>query len=249
MKFLKSLNKRYNELFNITFCKEKGFFKYDRFDKKIYIRHPKHFVVENEIKWVCENIYYKYYLPKENDTVVDLGAGYGEEAVYLFSKSPKINFFGVEIQPVMYECISNTLNELSENFKCSPLAIMDEEELFLSSQLNYAGVGKVPEKGYIEIPTINWNNYLKKYNIKKIDLLKMNIEGAERDILKQITDFSVINRMIISCHDFRADNGDGEFFRTKEFVIKTLEKNGYELKYFGDEKDWVRDWVYAEKKI
>ena len=38
-------------------------------------------------------------MPKKSDTVIDLGTGYGEEALYLHDKAPNLNFYGVEIQP------------------------------------------------------------------------------------------------------------------------------------------------------
>lgn len=75
----------------------------------------------------------------------------------------------------------------------------------------------------------------------------MNIEGAERDILNAIQDFSIIKRFIISCHDFRANNGDGERYRTKELVLKKLKENGYVVKTFNYGIDFADDWIYAER--
>lgn len=247
MKLIKSIKKRWNLLNNLNFCKEVGFYKYKRFGGEIFIRHPKHYVSQDSNVWVCENIYYRYYLPQNGDVVVDIGAGYGEEAVYLHSKSPNIQFHGVEIQPVIYECLSNTLNSLNDSFTCRSTAISNEESIFLQSQLNYAGVGKKPTKGYIYVPCVTWEKYLEKQNITTIDLLKMNIEGAEKDLLTSIKDFSNIKRLVISCHDFRANNGDGEFFRTKESVTKVLLDNGYQIKTFDFDIDWAKDWIYAEK--
>lgn len=248
MGIVSSLTKRINWLTKVEFDKQIGFYKYSCFNKNIIIRHPRHFIEEKNIKWLCENLYYHYYLPKDNDVVLDLGAGYGEEAVYLYSKSPNINFFGVEIQPIIYECLSNTLHGLSTNFTCSSQAITSEKSISLFSNFSYASVGEQPKDGYIDIPTISWDKYLEKHNIKEIDLFKMNIEGAEKDTLSSITDFSIIKRFIISCHDFRADSGDGEFFRTKDFVLKTLKENNYNIKTFDAEEAWHRDWIYAEKK-
>lgn len=248
MHLIRSIKKRLNLFRDLTYCKEVGFYKYNRFNGEIYVRHPKHYVNKTQNTWVCENVYYKHYEPKGEDVVVDIGAGYGEEAVYLHSKAPNIQFYGVEIQPVIYECLSNTLNSLNGNFTCTSSAISSSEsELYLQSQLNYAGVGKRPKKGYIHVPCLSWEEYLAKQNIKEIDLLKMNIEGAEKDLLCSINSFDNIKRLIISCHDFRANNGDGEFFRTKEVVTKILLDNNFNIKIFESDIDWVKDWIYAEK--
>ena len=66
------------------------------------------------------------------------------------------------------------------------------------SHFSYASVGNISE-GYIEIPTMAWPDFITRYNLKKIDLLKMNIEGAEKDLIASIDDFSIIKRFIISC--------------------------------------------------
>lgn len=179
--------------------------------------------------------------------VIDLGAGYGEETVYLHSKAPNIQFFGVEIQPVIFECLSNTLNGLGKNFTCTSEAITTEKSISLFSHFSYASVGEQPEEGYIQIPTITWDNYLKKHNIDSIDLFKMNIEGAEKDILGSIKNFDIIKRFIISCHDFRANNGEGEFFRTKDYVLQVLKENDYEIQTFDEGENWHRDWIYASR--
>ena len=62
-----------------------------------------------------------------------------------------------------------------------------------------------------------------------------------------ITDFSIIKRFIISCHDFRAENGEGEWYRTKDVVTKILERNGFKIKVFKYSISWADDWIYAER--
>lgn len=242
----KSLKKRYNWLTKVHFDKQSGFYCYKRFGKKIFIRYPRHFLTEKDNKWLCENIFFHYYLPKNNDQVVDLGAGYGEEAVYLSHKSPDVKYLGVEAQPVIYECISNTFRGLNSDSNISPFVISSEESIKFVSQYSYASVGSIPE-GYIEIPTISWDDFLTRYDIKNIDLLKMNIEGAEKPLIESITDFSIIKRFIISCHDFRANNNEGEFYRTKSDVITKLKDNGYTIKTFDLGISWADDWIFASR--
>ena len=178
--------------------------------------------------------------------MVDLGAGYGEEAVYLSSQSPKVKYLAVEAQPVIYECISNTFRGLNPESHVSPFVISSEKDIKFVSQYSYASVGSIPE-GYIEIPTIKWEDFLHRYDINTIDLLKMNIEGGEKPLLESITDFSIIRRLIISCHDFRANNNEGEFYRTKEDVVSILKKNGYNIKTFSYGINWSDDWIFALK--
>ena len=139
------------------------------------------------------------------------------------------------------------MRQLGENFRVSPFVVTDAELVKFTSQLGYGAVGTVGE-GYVEVPVITWSKFIKRYDIRKIDLLKMNIEGAERPLLKHIDDFSIIKRLIVSCHDFRADHGHGEYYRTKEFVIEYLSTLGYEVQKFDFGINWADSFVYAERR-
>lgn len=247
MKLYNSIKKRIDRLLQVEFDKTTGFYRHRRFGKYVYIRHPTHLAKESDILWVCENLFFHHYLPANDDVVVDLGAGYGDEALYIAEKSPAVTYIGVEAQPVIYECLANTFRQVGEKFIASPYAITDADSVKFVSHYSYAAVGGIPH-GYIDVPTIKWADFIRRYNIDRIDLFKMNIEGAEKEIIQGINDFSFIKRFIISCHDFRADNGDGEWFRTKQAVTGMLEENGYIIKSFNYGIDFADDWVYAERE-
>lgn len=241
-----SIEKRIAWAANVRFDKKTGFFKYPRYGGDIYIRHPRHYLAESKTDWLCENILFKYYLPTGNDFVLDLGAGYGEEAVYLHAKSANVRYLGVEAQPVIYECLANTFHRIGNNFRASPYAISESTSLKFISQFSYASVGEIPE-GYIEVPTMPWNDFIEHYGIDEIDLLKMNIEGAEKEVIQQITDFSFIKRFVISCHDFRANNGEGEWYRSRAVVESRLREQGYVIRSFTCGIPWADDWIFAER--
>lgn len=48
---------------------------------------------------------------KENDVVVCVGAGLGHEAIWLANKANDIRYIGIEVQPYLYELLSNTFNQ------------------------------------------------------------------------------------------------------------------------------------------
>jgi len=246
MGLAKSVQKRIDWAKNVKFDNRTGFFRYRKYGHHLYIRHPRHFVRDVVTDWVCEKIFFHHYLPGNDDVVVDLGAGYGDEALYLAQRSPRVRYIGVEPQPVIYECLANTFHELGAGFVASPYVITDRPSVCFVSQFSYASVGEAAD-GYIEVPTMGWAAFLQHYGIDKIDLFKMNIEGAEREIMKLITDFSLISRFIVSCHDFRADN-EGDYFRTRDTVVGTLTQHGYRVKTFGYGVNWADDYIYAERQ-
>ncbi|MDH5612956.1 MAG: FkbM family methyltransferase [Gammaproteobacteria bacterium] len=247
MNIYNSIRKRTDKFFRVKFDKITGFYRHDRFGKYVYIRHPSHLAKDDDILWRCEKLFFNYYQPKNDDVVVDLGAGYGDEALYIAGISPDVTYIAVEAQPVIFECLANTFRQFGENFVASPYAITDAEVLKFVSHHSYAEVGNISQ-GYVEVPTMRWPDFLKRYKITKIDLFKMNIESAEKELVQGIDDFSFIKRFIISCHDFRANKGDGEWFRTKDAVIATLKENGYSIKSFNYGMDFADDWVYAERE-
>ena len=131
----KSINKRYNWLTKVHFDKPTGFYYYTRGGNKVFIRHPRHYLPIKEDMWTCENLFFHYYLPKDGDQVVALGAGYGEDAIFLKQKSPDVKYLGVEAQPVIYECLANTFRELGDGFKASPYVISNEKNIKFCSHL------------------------------------------------------------------------------------------------------------------
>lgn len=243
---IKSIKKRYGWFANVRFDKKRGLYYYTRYGNRIYIRYPRHFLQQKEIRWLCENLFFHHYVPKDGDQVVDFGIGYGEEAVFLKKLSPNVNYLGVEAQPAIYECVSNTFLELGEGFRVSPFVISNGEDVKFVSQFAYESVG-VRREGYIEIPTLNWADFIARYNVGTIDLLKMNIEGAEKGLISSIDSFCTIKRLIVACHDFRANHGGDDFYRTKAFVTSKLNELGYQIKTFRYGIDWSDDWIFASK--
>lgn len=98
MGILRSVKKRIDWFANVEFDKRTGFYRYRRYDRNIYIRYPRHFLEEKWNLWICKNLVYHHYLPQSGDVVLDLGAGYGEEAVYLSQYANGFHYLGVEAQ-------------------------------------------------------------------------------------------------------------------------------------------------------
>ena len=84
-------------------------------------------------------------------------------------------------------------------------------------------------------------------DLEEVDFLKMNIEGAERFALLGAE--SIIQRtksICVACHDFRADYGEGEEFRTREFVKQFLIEHGFKVTTRQDDpRDYVRDHLFG----
>ncbi len=86
------------------------------------------------------------------------------------------------------------------------------------------------------------------HDIEVVDLLCMNIEGAERQaVLGMARSVGKIRRVAIACHDFRADEEGDESMRTKESVTAFLEQHGFAIEEADTERYGAAadDWVAA----
>lgn len=193
---------------------------------------------------LCRDVYFKNYLPGPDDTVVDVGAGYGHEALYVHSHSPGVRYVSVEAQPSVYECLANTLAPYRPRMTASPLAIADVPALWLSSVVKYEMVST--SGGCVEVPAITWKVFCRRYQIDRIALLKMNIEGGETALLQSIGDMSLIDRAIIGTHDF-LDDRKSEYYRTEAFVTIYLKEHGFKVTPFQILRPL--GWIYAQRLL
>jgi hypothetical protein len=82
--------------------------------------------------------------------------------------------------------------------------------------------------------------------IDRIDFLKMNIEGAERWALPGCEKALRRARFVcIAAHDFRAERGEGDEFRTLEFVKEFVSAAGFEIVMRDDPRYYVPYHVHG----
>src|SRR6185312_6247051 len=208
--------------------------------RRLFIRARSDYLLARDWRYACEHVFFRHHVPLAGETMVDIGAGFGEESLYL---PPSVRYIGVEIQPTIYEHLANTLRE-RPLAKAVPFAIASAP-VAISSCANYLGVNG--DAGYIEVPTLTWREFTARYGIGRIDLLKVNIEGAEADFLSAI-DLRAVQHLIVSTHDFRADRGHGEHFRTRWRVQEILGREGFTaLPVVDHGSDWALSWLYAHR--
>ena len=241
----KKTRKLVARFFGCKVCDQTGFLYQIVGAYRVYLRRKSEYLSVESLDKLCEQYYYKYYLPKNNDVVVCIGAGLGHEAIWLANKVDNIRYIGVEIQPYLYELLSNTFKQFGQYQACGRAINNTENHFNLHSAIDYTVVA-TDDKGYIEVDCITWPDFIEKYQLNKIDLLQINIECAEKYLLPMINDFSYIKRIIVSAHDFRSDRGDGEQYRTRTFVKDYLIDAGYVVLHCGN-KTRQMDWMFAER--
>lgn len=87
-----------------------------------------------------------------------------------------------------------------------------------------------------EVVVKTWKTFIQEYNIEKISVLKVNIEGAEYDLLNSMdnTDFDNIDQIAISFHDWLVPE-----WREKTWdAIRLLISKNYMLDKINDSWGW-----------
>ncbi len=195
--------------------------------------------------------YWTYvYEPKKGDVILDVGAGVGIDAIALSrAVGPSGHVHSVEAHPWTYSALRTTisLNHLS-NVTPHHVAISDAEgHLWIETTGNDESnsVSSMRSKAHsTKVPAIDLDSFLERNRIDRVDLLKMNIEGAEELAIKGMQkSIGRISNVVIACHDFR----EGQL-GTKEIVTAFLLKNGFEvLERPNDPRPYVRDHVHGRK--
>ncbi|WP_210521272.1 FkbM family methyltransferase [Hymenobacter terricola] len=197
----------------------------------------------------------RYYTPGPGDTVVDVGAGLGEEtSIYASMVGATGTVYSIEANPVVHNVLQQViaLNKL-DNVRSFNLAIssapgtvaIDDAPLsYLSSSLENIVKGTV-----YEVDGLPFEDFCAATNLATIDLLKVNIEGAERFFNTTFLNSGlVIHNVAISCHDFRFEKEGNEFFKTKQLVTDFLNASGYETWSQQTGQRHIDDWVYGKKR-
>lgn len=211
----------------------------------VFVRSADECERPESMKFALDEIYFKHHSPTGDECVVDFGAGTGTEIVGLAARAPSLHYIAVEIQPSLYECLALTLDQLPSGFVPYQLAVGLGPTTKITptrAGINATTLGE----GSVPIETIPWGEFKNRHGIDKVDLLKMNIEGGETALLEHIN-LDDIMRVIVSVHDFRADRGHGEHYRTRASVEAILTRASFRLTHFSGAEDWKRSWVYAER--
>ncbi len=193
------------------------------------------------------------YRPKQGDTIVDVGAGIGEEAV-VFSRmvGPAGRVIAIEAHPRTFSALERTVEASGlENVVPLQLAIADADG-FVTVDDNDAHLGNSIVSGLrggIPVKAESLDRLASRLPLSNVDLLKMNIEGAERLALLGMARLAPnVRHVAVSCHDFVAERTGAEEFRTRAFVREQLKRLGFEVKTRTEPgPPWVMDTLFGSR--
>jgi FkbM family methyltransferase len=196
----------------------------------------------------CDFFLYQY-IPREGDTIVDVGAGTGWETLF-FSRSVGRSgrVISIEAHPRVFRCLSRMRAENRlENVTLVQAAVADQEgEVQIGDSPEHEANSIIGPVSGIRVACTTLDYIFRSLGLSRVDFLKMNIEGAERLALSGMGEMVRKTKIVcIACHDFLADEGGPNELRTKADVIAFLKQNGFVVSRRGPEGDFIRNYVYG----
>ena len=193
------------------------------------------------------------YNPAPGDVIVDTGAGRGEDvAAFSGAVGSSGRVWAIEPHPATFQllqkfCALNRLRNVTAlKFACVAEPSHLQIETLPNWQSNYVRAGE-PTSASCPVEGVPFDELSAEQGIERIDFLKMNIEGAERMALPGCRDaLRRTGHVCVAAHDFRAERGDGEEFRTFDFVCSFLREAGFRLvTRENDQRDYARCHVHG----
>ena len=123
-----------------------------------------------------EKIYEKYFEVEKGDVVFDVGASLGPFTYSILDKNPSHIYC---IEPSVEQFHTLVKNTLTGYVTCINKGISDKDGIQLLNNV-YGLVEKS-----LEVYTLRFDTFIRKYDIKQIDFLKTDCEGCEYDIFNR----------------------------------------------------------------
>lgn len=196
--------------------------------------------IYNEIKDDVYNIQNVNF--RDGDIVLDLGANIGIFSIALAKKYPKIKIFAFEPLEKNYNNLLRGIkaNNIDNIIPINCAITSNSRKVLAVSSINLSGGAMVLEKESIN--EINTNNFIinsvnsislveifEKFDIKRIKLLKMDIEGFEYEVIKN--SWEVLNKIEYFSGEFHFIGGEGlkhlcqEFFKEDKLCIRLMQED------------------------
>lgn len=180
----------------------------------------------NEAVVIATGIEYppEYLRLKKNDVVFDLGANIGSFIVYINKLNKNVPFTGFAFEPFTenFRLLKKNaaINNLKK-FRLEQAAISNHSgEVYIDTDKDFDAINVTSSKTGQQVPSYKLSSYCKKNKIKRINLLKIDVEGSEYDIFSADKDFLTknVDRIILEYHYLSPS-------RNKKTLVNLMEKD------------------------
>ncbi len=186
--------------------------------------------------------------------IVDVGAHAGFFSMYARALNEKVKILAIEPEPNNLEVFKKHLkiNKISgvevlsgalarESGARHLLVAEDSHNHALAEQEFNVILNDAKDSSRIKIKAFSFADFCKKNKIKKISLIKFDIEGGEYEVFEGMSekDLSVVNYVILEYHNGREKSRD---------IEEKLRISGFAVQIFPSKFDKTMGFIFAHNK-
>jgi FkbM family methyltransferase len=159
------------------------------------------FVLYEVLLDCCYFIPNSYLAPNTVRAIIDCGANIGITALYFASRYPNAKIYCVEPHPENFAILKQNVQFQSRIIPIHAAVVAQPNTSVRLSVDEPAWGNKLSQKGEgIDVPAITVSEICEKYGLQDIDLLKVDIEGAEEAMFADAGFLSRVKAGIIELH-------------------------------------------------
>lgn len=152
---------------------------------------------------LLDDAYEDMRLPREPQVIVDLGSHIGASLLVFHRRYPHARLVGVEPDPAVFarlrknaDCLPDvTLRNVAVAGQNGTVAFYASRDAWASSMFPSEHAGK-----RIDVPVRTLRALLDDVDASHVGLLKLNIEGAEFDVITSFDDWSCVDAIVVEWH-------------------------------------------------
>jgi len=162
-------------------------------------------------KQVFINQEYNFLVETQPKTIVDAGANIGLASIYFANKYPGAKIIAIEPEQSNFELLKDNIAPYLNIIPVQAALWHKNEEINLIDP----GLGKwgfmtemkdssenLPGDSFHTVAAMTIDKIMKDYNLEKIDILKIDIEGAEREVFSNTSSWiEKVDSIIIELHE------------------------------------------------
>jgi FkbM family methyltransferase len=151
---------------------------------------------------LLDEAYEELPLPGEPELIVDLGSHLGASLLVFHARHPRARLVGVEPDPAVFERLRENAAGLDATLLNVAVAGRDGTVPFYAWRDTWGSSMFPTERARksIEVPALTLESLLARANAGRVGLLKLNIEGAEFDVLTGFHGWDWVDAIIVEWH-------------------------------------------------
>jgi FkbM family methyltransferase len=196
------------------------------------------------------HLFDKYNIKFNNIKVlIDLGSSIGSFTSYVLKKNPELKSICVELNPIFHKICSDTFIDYPNITAINAAIYKKSNEIVKinSRSENLCDLGNTiignlygDQENIFEASTISIDDIIKQFDLDRISLLKVDIEGYEYELFENLSDdiLSKIDEILLEFHPISD-------LKKRLDLINRLMINGFKFKFLGEEINIYSEYMFT----